>query len=306
MGKSIPIRDRSGWLLITCLRFKDSQILLIRLNIVDYRRGFAALYQEVLFLAMSKPKTPKHSRISSPPVNIINLIVLGLLLLILIAVLIPDDLISFTIRILLILLGTFSIAGLVLSSMLNLQRSKNREIEYGIRDTVWKIGSPEEQKSKLTVEVLEIAAILDIPEDQYSDLILAYIVAEDLALRQIQQEAAQPVIRHASIGNTEFDGLLVSGNQINCIEVTFLVAPELSADKIERIRKKILAAKETVSKKFPDSSVKLLLVLVMQLDALGEAKLRSAMTKDKFAAIPVNIDIQLYSFEGLQQIYTTD
>ncbi len=107
------------------------------------------------------------------------------------------------------------------------------------------------------------------------------------------------------IGETEFDAILLTENLITCIEVTFLVSPEISEEKIKIIEKKIYAAKRIADKQFPNSRLKLMLVVVTQLDAMNEAKLRSNLTKEKFAKIPVNyFEIGFYSFEELQNIYT--
>jgi hypothetical protein len=49
------------------------------------------------------------------------------------------------------------------------------------------------------------------------------------------------------------------------------------------------------------------MVLVTQLDQVGEAKLRAAVVK-KFTpdTTPVDVDIRLLDFESLQKIYTID
>lgn len=199
------------------------------------------------------------------------------------------------------------IIGTIISGMLILRKSKELEIEKGNQRSEWGISLPEKQRDKLNREVGEIANIMDITADQYSDLLLAYIVAEDLALRHVQQEAAQPLIRHAMIGETEFDAILLAKNLITCVEVTFLVEPDISPEKIDRIAEKMKSAQEVVGRLYPGSSLKLRLLIVFQLDAMGEAKLRSIVTKNRFASIPVNyFEIELRSFEELQKIYTMD
>lgn len=206
--------------------------------------------------------------------------------------------------ILLIVPAMFAIGA---ATVLISRRSRQLEVEKGNKDSEWAISQPEKQRGKLNSEVWDIAEIMNIPDEQYSDLLLTYIVAEDLALRHVQQEAEQPLIRHARIGETEFDAILLSQNLITCVEVTFLVSPDLSDDKLERLREKMTAAQTVVGKKYPGSSLKLLLFIVFQLDAMGEAKLRSALTKDRFAEIPINyFEIELRSFEELQKLYTMD
>ena len=45
--------------------------------------------------------------------------------------------------------------------------------------------------------------------EQLGDLQSAYIVAEDLALRQIQQEENIPLMRHVSVGGVPFDAVMI-------------------------------------------------------------------------------------------------
>src|SRR5438128_1236541 len=71
----------------------------------------------------------------------------------------------------------------------------------------WDAAFPELQRQNVNVEVRELARQLRVGEAQIPDLLSAYIVAEDLALRQIQQEENLPLMRHVSIGKTPFDGV---------------------------------------------------------------------------------------------------
>lgn len=258
---------------------------------------------------MSKPKNPTLTdfakQSSNQPIITINLIAIVLLILGLFAFFATQNFNLSLMGITPVLLILFSIFGLIISTILISKKTRNSAIEKGNKSVDWTISLPQQQQTKLNREVGEIAAIMDIPAEQYSDLVLAYIVAEDLALRQIQQEAAQPLIRHAKIGETEFDAILLSNNVITCVEVTFLVTPDISAEKIDLIREKMSAAKDVVDKQFPNSNLKLLIVVVTQLDAMNEAKLRSMLTKDRFSSIPVNyFEIAFYSFEELQKIFT--
>src|SRR5687767_8365248 len=52
----------------------------------------------------------------------------------------------------------------------------------------WDAAMPEIQRQNVNLEVRELARLLDVGSEQLPDLLSAYIVAEDLALRQIQQE----------------------------------------------------------------------------------------------------------------------
>src|SRR5215203_5599756 len=95
----------------------------------------------------------------------------------------------------------------------------------------WQAANPEVQRQNLNLEVLELSRILDMGSDQLSDLQSAYIVAEDLALRQIQQEEKIPLLRHVSVCGVPFNAVMVKGDVVFCAEVSFLISPELRQDR---------------------------------------------------------------------------
>jgi len=202
-------------------------------------------------------------------------------------------------------LFALSILGLVFFLWTNLSQWKRISVGEGNKNLAWEIDLPESQRQKLNHEVISLAKILDISQEQLSDLLSAYIVAEDLALRQIQQEARMPVMRHVQIGNVPFDGVLVKQDVITCIEVTFLVTPNISQEKINLIMNKMAATKKAFSSLNNGAKMRLLLVLVTQLDQTAEAQLRSSLVK-KFGQTTVDVDIRLLDFESLQKIYAMD
>ena len=58
----------------------------------------------------------------------------------------------------------------------------------------WDAAMPEIQRQNVNVEVHELARLLKVGDEALGDLLSAYIVAEDLALRQIQLEENRPLI----------------------------------------------------------------------------------------------------------------
>jgi hypothetical protein len=198
-----------------------------------------------------------------------------------------------------------SIFGLVFFLWTNLNQWKKITVGETNQRLAWEIDLPESQRQKLNHEVIALAKILDISQEQLTDLLSAYIVAEDLALRQIQQEARMPVMRHVQIGSVPFDGVLVKNDVVTCIEVTFLVTPNISQEKINLIMNKMASTKKAFSRLNVGTKMRLLLVLVTQLDQTAETQLRSSLVK-KFGQTPVDVDIRLLDFESLQKIYAMD
>ncbi len=199
----------------------------------------------------------------------------------------------------------FSAIGITVFSWLNLSESRKLSVGKKINKLQWEIALPDTQRHKLNVEVNELAVLLNIPDEQISDLLSAYIVAQDLALRQIQHESKTPVMRHVSIFDTSFDAVFVRQNLITCVEVSFVVTPEVRQEKIDFILGKIALVNNRFKQMNADSRVRLLLLLVTQLDRAAETELRSTV-KDKFADTLVDVDIELVDFETLQKTYAMD
>ena len=170
----------------------------------------------------------------------------------------------------------------------------------------WDDALPEIQRQNVDLEVRELARLLGVEDDQLADLLSAYIVAEDLALRQIQHEENLPLLRHVSIGKTPFDALLVEQDLITCIEVSFLVVPDMRQEKIAAMLKKISTAKKNLEEMKSRLRLRLMLVLVTQLTADEEEQLRAVLSTRRFSDTPVDVDIRMLDFELLQRVYVSE
>lgn len=170
----------------------------------------------------------------------------------------------------------------------------------------WQTASAEIQRQNLSIEVSEVARTLETDDGSRSEVFSAYVVAEDLALRQIQQEQRAPMLRHISIGRIPFDAVIFKGNLLLCVEVSFLVVPDIRQEKIDAILRKAAAAKASVDQQNAGLSLRLLLVVITQLTKEGEVQLRSVLNTSKFSETPVDIDVQFLDFEALQKIYMAD
>ena len=201
----------------------------------------------------------------------------------------------------------FPLVSVSIVTWLILRHSKKLAIADNDADIHWETASPEKQKRKLNSEVRDLAKILRISTEQLSDLRSAYIVAEDLALRKIQEEANIPLMHKLNIGNADFDAVYLKDDLVTCIEVTFLVSPKIHPNKVNQFLRKAAAAKTVLQQKRKGSKVRLLIVLVTQLDRKGEAELRSTIKNNfKPESTPVDVDIRFLDFLTLQKIYAED
>lgn len=199
-------------------------------------------------------------------------------------------------------LALFPIFGLLLSIWLILRHFRKLFVNEKDDEIPWQIMSPEKQQRKLNYEIAGLASLLEIPDSQMSDLRSAYIVGEDLALRNIEQEGEVSLKRHISLERADFDAVLIDHELIKCIEVTFLVTPDIAQDKINSILRKVDSTKKILNKIRPNTKLVLLLVLVTQLDQAAETQLRSTVA-NKFANTPVDVEIRWFDFETLQRIF---
>ena len=171
----------------------------------------------------------------------------------------------------------------------------------------WQAALPEVQRESLNIEVAELSRILEVRSEQVSDLQSAYIVAEDLALRQIQQEEQVPLLRHVSIGGVPFDAVFVKQDLLLCGEVSFLVAPDLRQERIESMLRKMARVQKVVDQMNVGMRVRLMIILITQLTFEDEEQLRKKLNAAKrFTGTPVEIEIRFLDFEALQKIYVTD
>jgi Holliday junction resolvase-like predicted endonuclease len=203
------------------------------------------------------------------------------------------------------LLIVFPLFAVGVAAWLILQNIRRINLREHDRSINWQIMPPENQRRKLNLEITELAEILAIDESQVSDLRSAYIVAEDLALRKLEQESNISLLRHVSLEAAEFDAVLINEEVIKFVEVTFLVTPNIRQEKITAILRKIDVTKNLLAKKRPGTKLILLLALVTQFDAEAEIKLRATLG-EKLLATPVDVDIRLFDFETLQKIYAED
>ena len=252
-----------------------------------------------------KPKKiPVKTAFSLPPIIVA---VLTALICLSIGLAIRSNSPSATLNSLLVLfLILFAIVGLVVSIWLILRESRRQKISEENEKIDWELGLPESQRRKLNREVRELAKILDVSAENMSDLLSAYIVAQDLALRQVQQEAKIPLKRNVKIGESVFDAVYTRNDLMVCVSVIFLVEPMISKEKIEEVSQKIAQAKNSLKKDGNSTKLKLQLVLVTQLDKADEEKLRSSLHKNLFINTPADVEINLLDFAKLQKTYAMD
>lgn len=197
-------------------------------------------------------------------------------------------------------LAAVAVAALVAASSRRQRLASGRNAASGI---AWEPAQPELQRQTINVAINEISRILKVQPEAVGDLQTAFIVGSDLALRQIQQEENVPVMRHVSVGGVPFDAAFTKDDLFVCCEVCFLVSPELGQDRVAAMMRKIGAVKRSIAEMNIGLQVRLMVILVTQVAAAEVAKLRETLSTKRFSSTPVDIDIRLMDFEGLQRVY---
>lgn len=162
------------------------------------------------------------------------------------------------------------------------------------------------QKQSLALEVEGIAASLELDPWQTTELFSAYVVAEDLALRRIQQDYAAPMIRHLQVGGAPFDALIIEPHELVCVDVSFVVRPDLRQEKVDSMLRKMGTVKRHLASERLDVGLRLMIVVVTQLTPEEVDELKTRLTGKRFPDSPVNIDIHFFDFEELQRTYVSD
>ena len=201
-----------------------------------------------------------------------------------------------------------SIAGLAVLAVLVLVGISSRRLRSVAGQNAaswisWEPAEPELQRQTLNVAVGEISRILKVEPEGVGELQTAFIVGEDLALRQIQQEENVPVMRHVAVGGVPFDAAFTKDATLVCCEVCFLVSPELGQDRVAAMMRKIGAVKRSIAEMNIGLEVRLMVILVTQMGDADVTKLRDTLSTKRFSSTPVDIDIRLMDFEGLQRVY---
>jgi hypothetical protein len=199
-----------------------------------------------------------------------------------------------------------SLIGLVIYFGLSSRTTKRLMAAQDESRIDWESALPDVQRESLNIEVAELSRILEVRTEQISDLQSAYIVAEDLALRQIQQEEQVPLLRHVSIGDVPFDAVLAKQEALICADVSFLVAPELRQERIDSMIRKAGRVRKVIEQMGIAMKPRLMVILVTQLTYDDEERLRKSLTNKRFSGSPVDVEIRLLDFEALQRIYVTD
>jgi hypothetical protein len=196
----------------------------------------------------------------------------------------------------------FPIFGLLLSIWLILRHFRKLSVNEKDDEIPWQVMSPQKQQLKLNSEVDNLADILGINQSQMSDLRSAYIVAEDLALRSIEQESGISLKRHISLEKIDFDAVLINEDIIKCIEVTFAIVPGIAQEKINLMMRKSDSFKRIMNKIRPHTKIVLMLVIVTQLELSAETELRNSV-REQFTKTPVDVEITWFDFEDLQKTF---
>lgn len=176
--------------------------------------------------------------------------------------------------------------------------------------------TPDQQRRKLNAEISSIISTMgntnnenkkkQVEDPQRNNVRTAFIVAEDLALRQLELEYGESFMRHAALEGVPFDGVWINSDKIAGIEVKFLDIPVLSQEAVDSLLDKAEYAAARLRRTRPDAAFSFVLALVTQLNVEDQTKLRMGL-ENKFALTPVKkIELKMFDFDNLLGTFTAD
>ncbi|MDQ4120601.1 MAG: hypothetical protein M3209_04040 [Acidobacteriota bacterium] len=195
----------------------------------------------------------------------------------------------------------FPIAGLGSSVWLILRHYQKLALVASEEDFSWTTMTPEQQRRKLNLEVARIKQETSEGENIHQ----LYVSFEDLALRQVEAENQMPLFRHIVLEGVPFDGVTIKDGRVFCVEVAFLVVPDLPQEKVDALLDKVEYAARRVRQKVPAMRVRLLLALVTKLNQQAENRLRTSLA-EKFALTPVDVDVRFLRHDFLQKTFIAE
>lgn len=184
----------------------------------------------------------------------------------------------------------------------------NKKSVVGALDAAfsWSIVAPEQQKQQLNAAVSAILTALNLPETEREQARLAYVVAADLALRQIEIEYNLPFFRQRMIEGVPFDAVALRDKKVLCAEILFLPAPEIPAERLEIIFKKADYVNQRIGSLRAGSSARLLLVIVTQSWRDETVKFNQTLRKLLHSHAPVETDARFFDFDNLQRNFLSE
>jgi hypothetical protein len=164
--------------------------------------------------------------------------------------------------------------------------------------------SPDQQRRKLNLELSSLNG--NAGRAPGIDTRSAYLVAEDLVLRQMEIELGTPFMRHVAIEGIPFDGAALRSDRVVGIEVKFVDEPKLGHEIIDTLRDKAEYAATRLKRSQPNATFTFLLALVTQMTPEEDTRFRMQL-ENRFAITPVKeIEIRSFNFDTLQSTFTSD
>lgn len=200
-----------------------------------------------------------------------------------------------------------TLVGLAIYSWMSFEKIRSLSAIGNIKHLDWETAIPDIQRENLNLEVIELSRILDVDLDQISDIQSAYIVAHDLALRQIQYEERSPMLRNVSLAGAPFDAIMIKGNELFCCDVSFLVTPEVNREKIDAFFRRVAVVKQDLESKNHGFDVKPLIILILQMTAEDDDYLRRKIKQEFKLNMPFDkTDFKFIDFEQVQKTFITN
>jgi hypothetical protein len=179
------------------------------------------------------------------------------------------------------------------------QRLRLQDEADAIQSVEPSAGGPEHPQDDKTRPVSSAAAA-----SERNSVVSKYLMAEDLALRQLEGELGLPIERQVEIlfsgGRIMLDGLVRRGDQFTGIEVKYVRIPHPPISLIQAALYRFVSLGSVGATGAKEGSFRFIFVFVAEF-AGEELDRFEARTKERFPTTPVTVGWRFYNFDELRK-----
>ncbi len=137
-------------------------------------------------------------------------------------------------------------------------------------------------------------------EATLQEMCTTYLVAGDLALRQLGLEYPDGLRRHVAIADTPFDGVVTEAERLFAIEVKLLPTGDLRQEILNSVLERAEQTARRLTRTAPQKKFMLLLLLVVAATAEEREHLRENMIR-RLSAATIDVDLVIYDYNELHR-----
>ena len=142
-------------------------------------------------------------------------------------------------------------------------------------------------------------------EATLQEMCTTYLMAGDLALRQLGLEHPEGLRRHVAVADTPFDGAVTEGERLFAVEVKLLPTGDLRHEILQSVLERAEQTARRLARTAPQRKFALLLLLVVDATAAEREYLRENMV-GRLSAATIDVDLVIYDYNELHRTFARE